>query len=88
MGFLVAEFSQRLSGERFTISTEIAQREIKAIPANMPPSKYFLSKNCPAPGKTSVDNNVALIVLFIIIASTNGHVNDCSNSQSCEAVFY
>ncbi len=54
----------------------------------MPPSKYFLSKNCPAPGRTSDDNNAALIVLFILIASTISRVQDGRNSQTSEAVFY
>ncbi len=77
-----------ISNERSTMFTKITQNEIKAIPAKMPPSKYFLSKNCPAPGKTSDDNNAALIVLFILIASTNKRMQDCRNSQSSEAVFY
>jgi hypothetical protein len=63
-----------ISSERSTMSTKITQSEMKAIPAKTPPNKCFLSKNCPAPGKTNDDNNAALIVLFILMASTNSRV--------------
>lgn len=48
-----------------TMLTNITHSEIKAAAANILASRYFLSKYCPAPGKTRDDNNAALIALFI-----------------------